>query len=149
MKLDGSAAGSLAAGIFIDPDSNGAHIGGSNLADRNVISNNGTGLDILGADDAVIQGNFFGVKPDGQTAAGNTNKDIEITDSTAGAGFKAENNEIGRQLSPGAPPTLECDEGCNGPLKLFFVQRVLTAVMRGHRPSASPWTPRCSAGWRR
>ncbi|HEY1355987.1 MAG TPA: hypothetical protein VGF09_06700 [Solirubrobacterales bacterium] len=113
VKLDGSAAGSLAAGIFIDPDSNGAHIGGSNLADRNVISNNGTGLDILGADNAVIQGNFFGVKPDGQTAAGNTNKDIEITDSTAGAGFKAENNEIGRQLSPGAPPTLECDEGCN------------------------------------
>jgi hypothetical protein len=113
VKLDGSAASNLTAGIFIDPDSNGAHIGGSNLADRNVISNNGTGLDIMGADDAVIQGNFFGVKPDGQTAAGNTNKDIEVTDSTAGAGFKAENNEIGRQLSPAAPPTLECDEGCN------------------------------------
>ena len=22
-------------------------------------------------------------------------------------------------------------------------------IMRGHRPSASPWTPRCSTGWRR
>ena len=114
VKLDGSAGGNLAAGIFIDPDSNGAAIGGTNLGQRNVISNNGTGLDILGADDAVIRGNFFGVTPDGATAAGNTNKDIEITDSTAGAGFKAERQRGRRPALPKAQaPTAECDEGCN------------------------------------
>ena len=61
VKLDTSAGGNLGAGIFIDPDSNGAVIGGTDAGSQNVISNNGTGLDILGADNATIRGNFFGV----------------------------------------------------------------------------------------
>ena len=78
-----------------------------------MISNNGTGLDILGADNATIRGNFFGVTPNGQAAAANTIKDIEITDSTAGVGFKAQNNVIGVALPKAEAPTTDCDKGCN------------------------------------
>ncbi len=113
VKLDTSAGGNLAAGIFIDPDSNGAVIGDTDAGSQNVISNNGTGLDILGADNATIRGNFFGVTPSGQAAAGNTIKDIEITDSTAGVGFKAQNNVIGVALPKAEAPTTDCDKGCN------------------------------------
>jgi CSLREA domain-containing protein len=112
VKLDGSNGGN-GTGIFIHPDSNNAVIGGSEAGQRNVISNNGTGLDILGADSATIRGNFFGVTPNGQTAAGNTIKDIEITDSTEGAGFKAQNNIIGVALPRVEAPTTACDKGCN------------------------------------
>ena len=112
VKLDGSNGGN-GTGIFIDPDSNNAVIGGNEAGQRNVISNNGIGLDILGADNATIRGNFFGVTPNGQAAAGNTNKDIEITDSTAGVGFKAQNNVIGVALPKAEAPTTDCDKGCN------------------------------------
>jgi CSLREA domain-containing protein len=113
VKLDGSAGGNLLAGIFIDPNSNNAVIGGLDAGSRNVISNNGIGLDILGADNATIRGNFFGVTPNGQAAAVNTIKDIEITDSTAAGDFKAQNNEIGVALPKAEVLTTDCDKGCN------------------------------------
>ncbi len=112
VKLDGSAGGNSAAGIFVDPDSNGAAIGGPSLGQRNVISNNGDGVDILGADNAVISGNLFGVAPDGATKAANA-KDIEITDSTAAPGFKATGNVVGGQLTEGQAASAECDGACN------------------------------------
>jgi CSLREA domain-containing protein len=112
VKLDGSP-GANTTGIFIDPDSNGASIGGMLPADRNVIANNSNeGLDIEGADDAVVRGNYFGVKPDGITAAAN-GKNIEVTDSTAGGGFEATDNEIGRMIEGEAEGTAACDGGCN------------------------------------
>jgi hypothetical protein len=113
VKLDGSAGGNLLAGIFIDPNSNNAVIGGDAAGQRNVISNNGTGLDILGADNATIRSNFFGVTPNGQAAAGNLIKDIEITDSTAAGDFKAQNNQIGVALPSAETVTTDCDKGCN------------------------------------
>ncbi len=112
VKLDGSA-GANTTGIFIDPDSNGASVGGTLPADRNVIANNSNeGLDIEGADDAVVRGNYFGVKPDGITAAAN-GKNIEVTDSTASGGFQATDNEIGRTIEGEAQETASCDGGCN------------------------------------
>jgi CSLREA domain-containing protein len=106
VKLDGSA-GANNKGIFIDPDSNVATIGGTTDADRNVIANNSfEGLDIEGADDANVLGNYFGVKPDGTTAAANA-KDIEITDTVA---FEANGNEVGTTVASGVAP---CDGGCN------------------------------------
>jgi CSLREA domain-containing protein len=111
VKLDGSA-GADTTGIFVDPGSDGAVIGGVAEADRNVFANNGVGLDLEGASHASIWGNYFGVTPDGATQAANS-KDIEITDSTSGEGFKAVSNEVGLPLEAAAQATTTCDGGCN------------------------------------
>ena len=111
LKLDGTA-GANNTGLFIDPNSDGATIGGTAAADRNVIAgNNGVGLDIEGASGAGVLGNYFGVAPNGTTAAANP-INIEVTDSTAGGGFKAESNEIGATMV-GAALAAPCDNGCN------------------------------------
>lgn len=106
VKLDGSA-GANSKGIFLDPNSNGATIGGTAAADRNFFANNSfEGLDVEGADNADVLGNYFGVKPDGATQAAN-GKDIEITDTVA---FSATGNEVGTTVASGVAP---CDGGCN------------------------------------
>lgn len=111
LKLDGSAEANN-TGIFLDPNSDGATIGGTAAAARNVIAgNNGVGLDIEGASGADVLGNYFGVSPNGTTGAANP-INIEVTDSTAGGGFKAENNEIGATMV-GAALAAPCDNGCN------------------------------------
>jgi CSLREA domain-containing protein len=111
VKLDGSA-GADTTGIFVDPGSNGALIGGVAEADRNVFANDGVGLDLEGASFASIGGNYFGVAPDGSTQAANS-KDIEITDSTSGEGFAAAGNEVGLPVEGGGQATAACDGGCN------------------------------------
>ncbi|HEU5105936.1 MAG TPA: right-handed parallel beta-helix repeat-containing protein [Solirubrobacterales bacterium] len=112
VKLDGSA-GANNTGIFIDPESDAATIGGTEEAQRNVIAgNNLEGLDIEGASDAVVRGNYFGVAPDGTTQMAN-GKNIEITDSTAGSGFPAEDNEVGATIEGPALASEACDGGCN------------------------------------
>ncbi len=112
VTLKGENGGS-GEGIFVDPNSNGATIGGVNAADRNVIANtSGDGLDLKGASVAKVQGNYFGVKPDGVTPAAN-GKDIEVTDSTAGGGIKAARDEIGAEVGAEGAATPACDHGCN------------------------------------
>lgn len=109
VKLDGSVGGN-SKGIFLDPDSDKATIGGVNAADRNVIANNSfEGLDIEGADEADILGNYFGVDPDGATRAAN-GKNIEITDTIA---FEANGDEVGTTVEGAAAATQACDGGCN------------------------------------
>ncbi len=105
-KLDGSDGGS-STGIWLGPGSNNATIGGASPMLHNVfVNNNAEGLDIQGADDADVLGNYFGVKADGVTRAAN-GKDIEITDTDA---VTASGNEIGGTISePGAP----CHDACN------------------------------------
>ena len=76
VKLDGATAGPFNTGLFMDGSVQGATIGGPNttagLPDRNVIANNNvSGLLIQGGDEATIQGNYFGVRPDGSTQAAN------------------------------------------------------------------------------
>lgn len=110
VKLDGSTTGTNNKGIFLDPESNSATIGGVNAADRNVIANNSfEGLDIEGADEADILGNYFGVKPDGATRAAN-GKNVEITDTIT---FEANNDEVGTTVEGAAATTQACDGGCN------------------------------------
>lgn len=110
VKLDGTA-GPNNTGIFLDPDSNGAAIG--KAFEGNVIANNTSeGLDIDGASNASIEGNLFGLKPDGVTKASN-GKDIEITDSTAAPGFAATGNAVGGLLSAEQAATPACDGACN------------------------------------
>ena len=109
VKLDGTAGGNT-TGIFLDPNSNGATIGGTSAADRNVFGNNGAeGLDIEGADNADVLGNYFGVKPDGATQAAN-GKNVEITDTVA---FEANGDEVGTTVEGAAAATQACDGGCN------------------------------------
>jgi CSLREA domain-containing protein len=110
VRLDG-VAGANATGLFLDPDSDKAIIGVP--GEGNVFANDtDEGLDLDGASEATIQGNLFGVAPDGATRTAN-GKDIEITDSTAAPGFKAVDNLIGGQLTSGQAETAACDGGCN------------------------------------
>jgi CSLREA domain-containing protein len=112
VKLDGTA-GTNNKGIFLDPDSDNATIGGFTAAARNVISNNVLeGLDAEGADSVVVQGNYFGVAPNGSTPASNA-KDIEVTGSTSGGGFSASNALIGAKIGGTALESEACDGGCN------------------------------------
>lgn len=107
VKLDGSNGTGANTGIWLDPGSDDATIGGTAASERNVVVNSAAeGLDIEGASDAVVRGNYFGVKPDGKTQAAN-GKDIEITDTVA---FEAIENEVGATVGSGAAP---CDGGCN------------------------------------
>jgi CSLREA domain-containing protein len=107
VKLDGTNGSGANTGIWLDPGSNEATIGGTEASQRNVIVNSAAeGLDIEGASEAVVRGNYFGVKPDGKTQAAN-GKDIEITDTVA---FEAIENEVGATVASGAAP---CDGGCN------------------------------------
>lgn len=110
VKLDGNA-GANNKGIFLDPNSNNATIGGKAAADRNVFANSSfEGLDIEGASNSKVLGNYFGVNPDGVTAAPNA-KNIEITDRTAT--FKAIGNEVGTKIEGAALASPACDGGCN------------------------------------
>jgi CSLREA domain-containing protein len=109
IKLDGASAGNT-KGIYLDPGSDKAVIGGVNATERNVIANIAfEGLDLEGASDAVIQGNYFGVEPDGVTPAVNS-KNIEISDTLA---FEATGNEVGATIEGAALATPACDGGCN------------------------------------
>lgn len=112
VRLDGASVGNSSDGIFLDPGSDEAVVGGFEPIQRNVISANGVGLDLEGASEATVRGNYFGVAPNGITAMAN-NKDIELTDSTAGGGFKAIGNEIGATVEESAIETAACDGGCN------------------------------------
>jgi CSLREA domain-containing protein len=110
VKLDGSDGTGMNTGIFLDPESNSATIGGINAADRNVFANSAAdGLDIQGADNADVLGNYFGVKPDGATRAAN-GKNIEITDTIA---FEANGDQVGTTVEGAAVTTQACDGGCN------------------------------------
>jgi CSLREA domain-containing protein len=107
VKLDGNSGSGANTGIWLDPGSDEATIGGTEASQRNVIANSAAeGLDIEGASEAVVRGNYFGVNPDGKTKAAN-GKDIEITDTVA---FEAIENEVGATVASGAAP---CDGGCN------------------------------------
>ncbi|MGN6275152.1 MAG: hypothetical protein ACTHNP_04365 [Solirubrobacterales bacterium] len=119
LNLNGAKEANL-TGIFFDPGSDGATIGGPEASERNVISGNeGDGLDLNGASDATIEGNYFGVSipeplglPGGSTQIANA-KDIEITNSTASGGVKAENDEVGATVEGAALTSTACDGGCN------------------------------------
>jgi CSLREA domain-containing protein len=107
MKLDGGNGSGANTGIRLSPGADEAMIGGTAASERNVIVNSAAeGLDIEGASDAVVRGNYFGVGPDGKTKAAN-GKDIEITDTLT---FEALRNEVGATVASGAAP---CDGGCN------------------------------------
>ncbi len=82
LALDGSVAGNTGEGVF-ESNTTGVLIGGNVPADRNVISgNSGNGIEIgtgTGAEGVLIEGNFIGTDPTGQTAAPNLGNGISLT----------------------------------------------------------------------
>ncbi|MCB0865163.1 MAG: hypothetical protein KDB58_05580 [Solirubrobacterales bacterium] len=98
-------------------DVSGAQIGGSTRGERNLFARQGTGVDVFGADNTNIWGNWFGIKPDGTFArAGEgsaANGDaIEITgDSTPNPDNQATGSKVGFASSFSATPA--CDGFCN------------------------------------
>ena len=109
LKLDGTNGSGSNTGIWLDPESDKAIIGGTAAGQGNVFVNNAAeGLDIEGASETeAAMGNYFGVKADGVTKAAN-GKDIEITDTAALS--PATDNEVGDTVSGAAAP---CDGPCN------------------------------------
>ncbi|HEX5375648.1 MAG TPA: CSLREA domain-containing protein [Solirubrobacterales bacterium] len=106
-KLDGANGSGANTGIWLDPESDNATIGGTAAGQGNVFVNNEfEGLDIEGASNADVLGNYFGVKADGATKAAN-GKNIEITDTAA---IAATGNEVGDTTTGPAAP---CDGPCN------------------------------------
>jgi CSLREA domain-containing protein len=111
LKLDGSA-GPLETGISIDQNSNGPLIGLSTGAANIFAHDTNAGLEIVGADNATVSGNGFGVLPDGNTLAANGN-DIEIADAESGQKRVASGNWIGGTYPYEDPTSTICDVWCN------------------------------------
>jgi CSLREA domain-containing protein len=110
VKLDGSA-GANGTGLLVGPGSASAQIGDGTAGGRNVFAfNSAAGLDIEGADNNTVQGNYFGVKPDGTTAASSP-VNVEITGTEGG--LDATGNVVGGTLSQAQANTPACDGPCN------------------------------------
>lgn len=115
VNLDGGPGAIGTFGIAVGPNADEATIGGATVGDlRNVFANSGTGLQLRGASKAVVQGNYFGVRPDGETAAANT-RNLVVADATGPLpdGTPATNNLIGADVGTAGAETAACDKGCN------------------------------------
>jgi parallel beta-helix repeat protein len=109
VKLDGTP-GPDGTGVLLGPDADEATIGSYSTPGRNLFANiTNDALDLFGASEATVQGNYFGVTAGGLSAAPN-GTDIEVTDAGAVA---AEGNEIGGTLLGTSLFTAECDGACN------------------------------------
>jgi CSLREA domain-containing protein len=107
--IDGAAEGN-GVGIRLGPGSDAARIGGEGPEAGNLVANStGAGLEILGASEARVLGNDFGLDPAGAGAAPNGTA-VAIASTP---GFTATDNAIGTRVSPEAAATPACDGGCN------------------------------------
>lgn len=71
LKLDGTPGVASSFGIAVEPGAGEAQIGGTTEVTRNVFANSTTGLRLRGSQDGVVEGNYFGVGPNGTTARPN------------------------------------------------------------------------------
>ena len=115
LNLDGGLGAAGTFGIAVSPNADEAKIGEAVVPElRNVFANSGTGLQLRGASKATVQGNYFGVLPDGKTASPNT-RNLVVADSTGPLpdGTPATNNLIGADVGTAGAETAVCDNGCN------------------------------------
>ena len=115
LNLDGGLGAAGTFGIAVSPNADEAKIGETVVPElRNVFANSTTGLQLRGASKATVQGNYFGVKPDGVTAAPNT-RNLVVADSTGPLpdGTPATNNLIGADVGSAGAESDACDNGCN------------------------------------
>jgi hypothetical protein len=113
-ELDGSSgAGEQPYGIFVAPHADKAVIGGTAAGERNVIGNTNSGLVLRGSSFGTVLGNYFGVEPDGTTAASN-NRDLVVADKLELLDeVPATDNQIGADVGEAGLETPDCDFGCN------------------------------------
>jgi hypothetical protein len=110
VELDGSAGGN-GTGILLGPGSDNGRIGGEGPEARNVLAHSAAdALDIHGAANARVLGNYFGIEPDGSTPAANGDKDIEVAST---GGLEAVGTTIGTKIRASGVTTPQCDFGCN------------------------------------
>jgi Right handed beta helix region len=110
VALDGTLAANQ-TGVLVGPGSNRSLIGGEGIGNGNVFAgNSGNGLEVHGGTNVRVFGNYFGVEPDGATAAANGGDDIEVV-STEGS--EVTRTAIGTRVSAAAAGTPLCDGGCN------------------------------------
>ena len=103
LKLDGTASGNE-RGVTLS--SGNAQIGGVGSA-PNYFAANLTGLQVFTADNVTVQGNVFGVRPNGVVEA-NTASDIDLASNALNDG--PQNITIGATPNDSTPA---CDDGCN------------------------------------
>lgn len=142
LNLKGEALAN-GTGILLGPGADEATIGGSEDGEGNVIGGNSfVGLDLEGASEAKILGNFFGVAPNGTTVRSNL-KDIEITDSVL-VPDEAGENEIGQAISLAKRVTAKCDGGCNviGGAVVSGVDLDGDGSLNNEQPASGPTTIR-------
>jgi hypothetical protein len=97
-------------GIALEPGAEEAQIGGTTDVARNVFANTTVGLRLRGAQDSVVEGNYFGVGPDGTTPALNT-RNLVVADPAVGVA--ATGNTVGAAVGETGAETAACDLGCN------------------------------------
>jgi CSLREA domain-containing protein len=114
LRLDATAQAIDTAGILLGPGADGATIGSDQLelANRNVFANSELGIELDGASDTKILGNYFGVGPDGEGPATLTNG-ISVTDYSGVPPRLARHNDIGGVLTGSQAATANCDGACN------------------------------------
>jgi hypothetical protein len=111
LKLNAEVNGSDTAGILLGPGSDGAVIGAEEEEEtnRNVFGNSSVGIEIEGASDTKILGNYIGVDPEGDGPA-TLEIGVRIVD---GPVTPAQHNEVGGKLSPDQAASTICDGACN------------------------------------
>jgi CSLREA domain-containing protein len=109
VKLDRSSKGN-GTGVLLGPGAHRSLIGNGGEEPNVFAASAEVALDLSGATSTEVLGDYFGVAPDGITAAPN-GKDIEVTG--VGSGPAASGTKIGTLLSSEAVATPACDGGCN------------------------------------
>ena len=111
--LNGTPSPIGQAGILLGPGADEATIGDGTVDNRNVFTHGDIGIDIDGASDARILGNYIGVGPEGKGPA-TLNSGIEISDRNLPLPLAlTEHNEVGGVLTPAEASTPACDGPCN------------------------------------
>ena len=111
VALDGTSVGN-GTGVLVGPGSDGSFIGGEGVEHRNVFAGNtADGLDVHGAANVRVFGNYFGVEPDGVTPRANGGDDIEVASILEGP--EAIGTEIGTRVNSVGVASPLCDWGCN------------------------------------
>lgn len=111
VELDGtSGVDKPDFGIALEPGAEEAQIGGTTEVARNVFANTTVGLRLRGAQDSVVEGNYFGVGPNGTTPGLNT-RNLVVADPAVGV--PATGNTVGAGVGESGAGTAACDLGCN------------------------------------
>lgn len=113
VELDNTSGGaSVNAGVLIEPGAKNVLVGGETAAKRDVFDESPVGVEIRGASENQVQGNFIGLDPNGNFHFGRSlGIGVRIVDSTAPVAA-AEFNEIGGARNGGSESE-ECSGACN------------------------------------